>query len=129
MQAALSFAEVASLSAVVIGGIGLGGGIYETLLVDPVESAPAGASSPFNRRTLQGHSLNSRRLTFSLDIGEPRAQTGRIRDIVSINTIDRLFLEPQSRGSRAFQQSLAGGAWGLRPPETRRYQPPVWFLA
>jgi hypothetical protein len=36
MQPALPLAELASLSAVVLGGIGLGGGIYETLLIDPV---------------------------------------------------------------------------------------------
>jgi hypothetical protein len=36
VQAPLPFAELAALSAVILGGIGLGGGIYEALLIDPV---------------------------------------------------------------------------------------------
>lgn len=36
VQAALPVAALASLSSLVLGGIGLGGGIYETLLIDPV---------------------------------------------------------------------------------------------
>jgi hypothetical protein len=35
VQMVPSFAELALLSAIVLGSIGLGGGLYETLLVDP----------------------------------------------------------------------------------------------
>lgn len=35
LQLPLIFPEAASLAAIIFGGIGLGGGIYETLLIDP----------------------------------------------------------------------------------------------
>jgi hypothetical protein len=46
VQIAPTFAELASISAVVLGSIGLGGGLYETLLVDPKWPSNPGIVQP-----------------------------------------------------------------------------------
>jgi hypothetical protein len=46
VQLVTPFAELASLSAIVLGSIGLGGGLYETLIVDPKWPSNPGIVQP-----------------------------------------------------------------------------------
>jgi hypothetical protein len=48
-QMAPSFIELVCLSAIVLGSIGLGGGLYEMLLVDPMAFQPRDRSAESRR--------------------------------------------------------------------------------